>query len=287
MLEVFSTREVATGIWLILILLGILIRKNTREGLKKVCKAALTLKLVIPAILILSMGILAAHFASKYSFWDNKYYKDIIMWMVLVGIPLCFGAVSNNDSSYFRNAVVNNLKLTVVFECIFSTFTYSLFAEILIIPIVTFISLLKFIAERQPKYHKVAKLLSIFLTTIGVIMLFFTTKDAIEEFQMDMTSDMLASLVIPLALSFLYVPFAYILALYATYEIAFLRMHFCEPKNQKVRFKHRVKALAICNVSLAKTKVLSKSAGKYMYIKMPEEQYDEYMRKIWRKEKLL
>ena len=266
MLEVFSTREVATGIWLILILLGILIRKNTREGLKKVCKAALTLKLVIPAILILSMGILAAHFASKYSFWDNKYYKDIIMWMVLVGIPL---------------------KLTVVFECIFSTFTYSLFAEILIIPIVTFISLLKFIAERQPKYHKVAKLLSIFLTTIGVIMLFFTTKHAIEEFQMDMTSDMLASLVIPLALSFLYVPFAYILALYATYEIAFLRMHFCEPKNQKVRFKHRVKALAICNVSLAKTKVLSKSAGKYMYIKIPEEQYDEYMRKIWRKEKLL
>ncbi len=285
MFELFTTREIATAVWLILLLFYILYKQKTREALKKVCKAALKPKLAIPAIIICGIGLGLSYVASQYSFWDNAYYKDVVMWILFVGLPLCFGAISSKESDYFKNAIADNLKLTVLFECIYSTFTYSLFAELLIIPCVTFLAMMQVVAEREEKHKAVAKLLKVVFAIIGLTTLFFTTKHAIEEFQMDMTTGMLASLIIPLTLSILYVPLAYILALYSKYELAFLRMRFCEPKNRWIRIKHRLKALAVCNLSLRKTTLLSQNSAKYMYISMPEQKFNEFLLAIRDKNK--
>lgn len=287
MFKVFSTREVAIGIWLVLIFLYVLWKKELRKSFKKVCKNAFTPKLVIPAMLILFIGSLVTTFAARCSFWDDIYYKDVIMWIILVGFPLCYGGITNKEHHYFHNAIVSNLKITVLYEYVFSTFTYSLFVELLIIPVIVIISSMKFLAEHEERGNRVVKLLNDLLIIIGMAMLFFTVKHALEEFEMGMVNGMLASLIIPLVLSILYVPFAYLFALYATYENAFLTMRFCEPRNRKIRILHRIKALIICNVSLRKTRLLSENAAKYIRVKLSEKEYNEFMRKIWRKDSLL
>lgn len=280
MLDLFSTRELAMGICLAALLVYSLCYTKTRKAWIPVIKTAVGLKLLIPAIALFAVGIAVAAYASKLSFWDNAYYKDAVMWVLFVGWPLCFGAISSKENSYFRNAVIDNVRITVVFECVFSTFTFSLLAEIVIILSTTFLVCLETVAKREEKSKGVAKLISWLLTVCGLIILILTVKAAISEFQMDMASSMLASLIIPLVLSILYVPFAYFLALYAAYELSFLRMRFCEPDKWTTRLWHRIKAVIICNFSLDKARTLQKSV-RYMYKSMTEKEFNAYMKRIW------
>ncbi|MBR5302787.1 MAG: hypothetical protein IKU38_08135 [Clostridia bacterium] len=285
MLELFSTREIATGIYIVLILIYALWNSQVRKSLFDVIKCALSPKLVLPTLTMCAFGGFIGYRASRFAFWDNVYYKDIIMWIVLVGLPLCFGAISAKEESYFKNAVIDNLKLTVLFELLFSTFTFSLWVELLIIPIVTFVTGVEVIAKREERTKKVSNLMNTVLAVIGLLMLCFTIKHALSEFHLGMTHSMLSSLIIPLILSILYVPFAYLLALYAAYELAFLRMSFREPKTRSIKLKHRIKAIVVCNVSLSKVRLLSNRAARNMYISMPESKFDEFMKNIADKNK--
>ena len=112
-------------------------------------------------------------------------------------------------------------------------------------------------------------------------MLALTIKIAIDEFEADMAEGIIASMVIPIVFSILYLPLAYFFALFTQYELAFVRMSFCEPKSWTTRFSHRVRAFLVCNFSLRKVNMLSQKAGKYMYVSMSKVQYETFMRKIW------
>ena len=279
MLDIFSTREFAMGIYVLAFFIYVLCHAKGRKAWFPFVKIALSPRISVTALILAAIGIGAAIYASRFSFWDDAYYKDVIMWALFVGWPLCFGAISSKEKSYFRNAIVDNLRFTVLFDCIFSTFTFPLWAEMLIIPITTILVLLEMVAKREEKSKAVAKLMSALLAIIGFVVLFFTVKTAIAEFKTDMTSGMVASLIIPLILSILYVPFAYLLALYAAYEVSFLRMKFCEPDKWRIRLWHRIKALVICNLSLDKARTLQKSA-RYMFKSMSEKEFNAYLKRI-------
>ena len=282
MLDIFSTRELAMGIYVLAFFVYVLCHAKGRKAWIPFVKIALSPRISVTALILAAIGIGAAIYASRFSFWNDAYYKDVIMWALFVGWPLCFGAISSKEKSYFRNAIVDNLKFTVLFDCVFSTFTFPLWAEMLIIPTTTIIVLIETVAKREEKSKAVAKLMSGLLTIIGFVILFFTVKTAIAEFKTDMASGMVASLIIPLILSILYVPFAYLLALYAAYEVSFLRMKFCEPDKRLIRLWHRIKALVICNFSLDKARTLQKSA-RYMFKSMTEKEFNAYIKRIWDK----
>lgn len=66
------------------------------------------------------------------------------MWILFVGVPFCFGATKRHkQEGYYKSIVFDNLKYTVIFECFFATFTFSLLEEIILLPIVTVIALLE------------------------------------------------------------------------------------------------------------------------------------------------
>ena len=165
MLELFSTRELAMGIYIVALLIYVVCHAKSRKGLLQVVKIALSPRISVTALILAAVGIGAALYASRFSFWDNAYYKDVVMWALFVGWPLSFGAISSKEKGYFRNAVVDNLKFMVLFDCVFSTFTFPLWAEMLIIPVTTFIVLLETVAKREEKSKAVAKLMSGLLMT--------------------------------------------------------------------------------------------------------------------------
>lgn len=73
-------------------------------------------------------------------FWDNIYIKDIIVWFIFSGLIYCMNAVSKDaDEKYIENILKNNLKFTVIFEFIMNTFTFNIWIELIIVPIITVI----------------------------------------------------------------------------------------------------------------------------------------------------
>ena len=280
MLELFTTREIATFIWFILFFCLMSINKQVRKNLIRVIKIALAPQLAIPAIIIYLYGILFCIFVSQQPMWEVEYCKDVFMWDTFAGLPLCFGAVQTQNAKYFKRIITNNLKLTVLFECVFSTFTYSLIAELIIIPVVFIIGLMQAVADHKNEYKTIANVFQKLLLIIGFIMLAATCKHAIDEFKISQAPQMVASLIIPLILSILYIPLSYLLSLYANYQEAFIRMTFYEPREKSIRFHHRIKAIIACKFSIRKTRLLCQTCANYMYVSMPETAFGTYIKMI-------
>lgn len=115
------------------------------------------------------------------SFWDNIYIKDIVVWFFFSGLVYCMNAVSREaDEDYIRKVLKDNFKLTVILEFIISTFTFNIWVELVIIPVITVIVLMNVIAEQKEEYREVHKLLDIVLVLAGFWMLYETIKIGIH-----------------------------------------------------------------------------------------------------------
>lgn len=280
MFEIFTTREIAIGIWAVVFFSIMSMNKQVRISLIRVVKSALVPRLAIPAIAIYLYATLFCFGAAQCSVWEKEHYKDVFMWVTFVGMPICFGAVFKQAPEYFKKAIIDNFKLTVLFEFVFSSFTYSLVAEMIIIFVVFWLNAMYTVANRTSGYKVTAHIIHKLLNIIYIAMLFATCKHAVENFRINQAPQMIISLIIPIVLSVLYIPISYTIGVYSNYFEAFIRMRFFEPQEKTVRFRHRIKAISACKFSIYKTRLLSQTCPKYMYASMPEEAFNCYMNSI-------
>ena len=143
MLAVFSTREIASGLYLLLLAIIVSFIPDVRKAFLKVIESALVPSLLRLALVYLFYGSIIIYRLSTLPYWKSIYMKDSILWLLFVGLPLCFGAIlRNKEEGYYRTAIINNLKYTVLFECFYATFTFDLLVELIIIPVIALISMI-------------------------------------------------------------------------------------------------------------------------------------------------
>ena len=147
-MDIFSTRELATAFWVgaILIAVGMAIvtNKKIRQGFIGVLKCFFNRKLrKLWEIYFLYIGIITLMF-SRFPIWKNIYLKDIILWTLFSGLTICMNAVAGEaDEKYISKVLKDNIRFTVVTEFLLSTFTFSFWVELIIIPITTVRSVYK------------------------------------------------------------------------------------------------------------------------------------------------
>lgn len=116
----------------------------------------------------------------RSSIWENIYIKDIIIWFLFSGLIYCMNAVSSEaDERYIQKVLKDNLKLTMILEFFMSTFTFNIWIELAIIPIITIITVMNVIAERKEEYKNGHKLLDFVLAIAGFWILYETIR--VEE----------------------------------------------------------------------------------------------------------
>ncbi|HET9053912.1 MAG TPA: hypothetical protein VFM90_07060, partial [Cyclobacteriaceae bacterium] len=74
------------------------------------------------------------------------------------------------DKNYFKDIVKDTLKWTVVLEFVLSLYTFSLWTELILIPVLIFLGALQGISMTDKKYEKVQNLLSTIITIISLIV---------------------------------------------------------------------------------------------------------------------
>ena len=210
-----------------------------------------------------------------FEFWNWIYIKDITIWVLFAGIPMCFNAVSKHiDKHYFRNMVKDNFKLTALIEFFTGTFTFNIIVELLLQPIIVFTVLLHTIASLKNEHKKVEKFMSGVISLIGIIVLAFTFKTAIDSIGSVEGIDIIVGFCLPISLSILYVPVAYFLAVYAKYELLFIRMSSKCPNDKKLIRKWQIEILLICGLSYEKICRFEKECIKRIYITMKNDEFD-------------
>ncbi len=275
MTDIFSARELAIGIWLIIFVSFIFISPSIRKSALRFIKTACSRQLLIPLIVILVYASILTLLLMQLLLWEYEYLKEISMWVIFVGVPVCYGAINaKTESHYFRNILTDNLKFTIIVEFIISSFTFHLIAEIIILPFVSFLIILEVMTGINNEYQRVNKFISSLLAIMGFAFLGLTLKIAIETYSELGLIDLLVSFCIPVFFSIAYIPMAYGFGVYAKYEMVFIRMSFKEPKDKKIRRKRRRKVFLACRLSYRRINLFESYIHR-MYVQMDENEFDK------------
>lgn len=279
MFEIFSTREVATAFYILIIFIYICTNKRASSSLITVIKTACTPKLVIPFIVLIMYAAVLIYGFTYLPFWKKIYIKDIAIWIIFAGVPVSFNAVSKgNTEHYFIDILKDNFKVAVLLEFFIGTFTFDFLIELLIQPILAFFILVQAVSRLKEEYKKVKVLLDWLVAIMGFIIIGFTIKAAYGSYKEINPIDTVIGFCIPIVFSLAYIPIAYIFALWAKYEMVFMRMNFKEPKDKKITRKHRIVTLWTCKFSLKKVYLFQNECVNNMYVGMKEKDFEKMIK---------
>ena len=278
-MDIFSTRELATAFWVgaILIAVGMAIvtNKKIRQGFIGVLKCFFNRKLrKLWEIYFLYIGIITLMF-SRSPIWKNIYLKDIILWTLFSGLTICMNAVAGEaDEKYISKVLKDNIRFTVVTEFLLSTFTFSFWVELIIIPITTVIVLFDTVAEHKSDAIAVHKLLQDVIAFAGLCVILQTVRVGILEYRELNVINTLVSFFIPIVYLLLVTPLEYAFELYSKYEMLFIQMHFKEPRDKKVKRKRHLKVIKACGLSVRKIILFQKQCIPRMYVSMSDSEFE-------------
>ena len=278
---ILSPRELATLIWGCIFMLYVLCHREIRKSLWNVIVIFLDKKLRILWEIILLYVLTITMVFCYLPIWENIYIKDIIIWFLFSGLIYCMNAVSSEaDETYIKKILKDNLKFTMILEFFMSTFTFNIWIELAIIPVITIITVMNVIAERKEEYKSVHKLLDSVLAIAGFWIFYETIKIGINEYKQLNIINTLLSFMIPIVYLILIIPLEYLLELYSKYEVLFLRMTFKEEKDKRIRLHHRIAVLRECNFSVRKILLFQREYMIQMYALMKEDEFNQLMQKF-------
>lgn len=281
MFELFTTREIVTLIYIIfffgVVTFLIATEKNIRNAFFDFVKTACSPQILIFFILLVLYAFFIILVISHFPFWRWFYLKDIIIWGLFVGVPICFHSVSwNLEEHYFRKVVSNNLKLSVFIDFFLNTFTFGIIAEFVLQGIIIFLSLLQAISSTEEKYASAKKLFDALLAIIGFAVFFQTIRVAIYTYPNYDIEEWIITILIPLVLSILYIPMAYLMALYSRYQLLFLHLRFKDSSNKwaSLQYKYKVKVIFMCGLSLYNIVLFRNCYTRHMLDPISEKEFD-------------
>ena len=278
-MDIFSTRELATAFWtgIILVAVGMAIvtNKKARKSFIEVLKCFFGRKIrMLWEIYFLYIGIITFLF-SRLPIWESIYLKDIIIWTLFSGLTICINAVAGEaDEKYILKVLKDNIRFTMVTELLLSTFTFSFWVELIIIPITTVIVLFDTVAEHKSDAIAVHKLLQDVMAFAGLCVILQTVRVGILEYRELNVTNTLVSFFIPIVYLLLVTPLEYAFELYSKYEMLFIQMHFKEPSDKMVQRKRHLKVIKVCGLSVKRIMLFQKQCIPRMYVSMSDSEFE-------------
>lgn len=251
MFEVFSTREVATGIYLILFLVFVLIKSKNITLITNLIKSALKKVFIIPILCLLAYAGLIVYGLQFISLWNWILIKDIIIWVLFVATPICFKAsVNRKKNQYpFKQMVIDNFVWSALVEFFIGTFTFSFIAEMFIVPTFSLLVLLQNYDRNNEKYRSTHKLFDGISVITGLLLIIFTIEKAIAVIAQDGFVDALISFCIPIIFSIAFLPVVYFLAVKGQYHDLFVLVRIRNKEGDKMLSLKKRKIFGACGLS--------------------------------------
>lgn len=280
-INIFTTREIAVAIIFAIIFIWLFSKKDCRKGFANLLQACCKKVLLIPFALLLVYGALITYGISKLSLWNWIYLKDILLWIVFVGVPVCFNATKKKlEDHYFRNMVMDNLKWTAILEFIMGSFTFSLVGELILQLFLGMLILLQ-ASCKEEKYAQLKKFIDWLLVITGIVLIGFTVKVAITEFAKFGLVDSLVSLFIPLVFSVFYLPVAYCLAIYSKYNTLYVRMTIRNMDDPKMLRRRKVFVFICCGFSRTRLLEVDKFYTQYIVsMRSAKDNHNQFIEEI-------
>jgi hypothetical protein len=231
--QIFSNREVALFLWIIIILGFLFSRKEVLKSFGHVIKAFFAKKIISFVILLLLYSFSLVLIFDKVNLWDNIFIKDFIFWFVTVAMVLFFKMNDVKENVFFKSIIFESVKLTMFLEFIVNFYNFSFLTEVILTPIILMIGTMQSYAEvfayKYSDYVRTGKVLKNLLSLIGFVFISYSIYMSFIKYSQLLTLTNYKSLILPPIFTLWILPLLYVFALAINYESLFIRIRFITP----------------------------------------------------------
>lgn len=275
MYDLFTTREIATGIWFIFILVYLLSQKKTRSSIYQLIKILLGKQLRTLLCIVIFYNILLSLIFSLNSLWKAHYIKDISIWMITSGVFTSFKACEKEtDEKYALTVIKNNLSIAVLYEFMLNTFTFNLIVELIIIPAVFTVTLVSVFSDGKEEYKDVHWLSDTVLSIIGACILIGEFKIGLNGWRDINFVDSCISFIIPILYFICDIPLYFMIQIISLYQLIFSRMSIKDIPDENIKRKHRFQVIRCCKLSIKRGRYFLYNYVSRMYRLMDEGEFE-------------
>lgn len=194
-----------------------------------------------------SIGLIEAFFAKKLTYiyllmvfylgiiiyvlntirlWEISLYKDFLLWLLTTAFVMLFQFNKLKTTKDFNNIILKLITVNAIIEFLASNYNLSLFKELLLVPIITFITVLLVVAQQKKEENdKVIKLLNLVLSLVGLIIFSYVIYRIIKSPEELFTIKNLKSFLLSPIFTILFIPFVFFIVFYSKYEQIFMNIN--------------------------------------------------------------
>ncbi|WP_214628994.1 hypothetical protein [Paenibacillus agaridevorans] len=167
----FNPREQALIIWLIVFVIFALSIKGVRASIPNIIKSLFSL--IKHPIFVITNSYIVFIFCIMYYFriLELGVIKDYILWIFMALYPLIFRISSKYVDMNVNHLIVESFKFSIIPLFIINEYTLSIWAELVIVPLIALIGGLMAVAEKDEKYLQVKMLMNFMLMIFGFIFI--------------------------------------------------------------------------------------------------------------------
>lgn len=258
-LNTLNGREKAVLVWFVVFIIWMLSQKNIHKSLQGVLKFVFQMKMLSVFVAMLIYLFLILWLFYNFQIWDIELTKDIIFWIFGSAIILLMNVnKATQDDNYFKNILMDNLKLITILGFVVAFYSFNFWIEMIFVPVMFFIVAMGALAGIRKEYLQVKKVIDFVLSAVGISLIIYAVFQIVSDYKNFVSLNNLRSFILPPLLSFAFIPFLYIFALIIAYEALFVRLEYFL-KNDKTQAKFiKIKIFKLCFLSLKKLNKLSK-----------------------------
>ncbi len=253
-LQLLSNREISIIVWLLLIFIFLIAISKGSFGKFLLVLKALVSKKIIPFYIAIGIYLFSiVGLFNKFGVWEFSLYKDFIYWFLTTGIVLFYGAKDLKNYNDFTKIILTATSLTIILEFIIGFYNFSLIWELILVPMLTFISLLALVAEMKKEDSNsklVATILNTVLAIFGFGFLIYAIYQLVNNYNEFFTLSNLKSFLLPPIFTLLFLPFIYYIVLYIRYERVFGNLRRYKFLSDRRKRKIKVAILRYANINL-------------------------------------
>jgi len=247
--DVLSNREIAVLFWGIVLLIYVCRTKSVRISIWNVVKAFFAKKVLFTFLLTVVFISMFCWMFSIVNLWDISMLKDSIIysaWSVAVIIKV----IDERCNTSFKQIVIEQITANAVFTAIIDFYTFSIAVELILVFVIWFIIILEFYSRKSEKDMSVNKFLKEVLKFIYMALFVICLFEIIKRPNSLFSRDFINSLMLPIVLTFLLIPYYYLLSLYAVYEQCFVILKVMSRGNVKEYIFRRNATIRKCGLNL-------------------------------------
>jgi hypothetical protein len=176
-----------------------------------------------------------------------------MFWLLTTAFVTLFNVNNLKVFNDFKSIILKLFSLTLIFEFLIGFYNFSLVGELILIPTVTFISILYFFADYQKEkegYLTVSNFLNSLLSIFGIAIMIYTVYKVISAGKDLLSITNLKSFLFAPLFTLLFIPIVYLIVVFMKYEDIFVNLNLSQFINKKRKTKIKLLFIFFGNINL-------------------------------------